>query len=91
MLMCFFGAWLRTAVRRIFFLKKTQHISIIIKMAEKFANQPLRTGAATLEEHAEHALAIIHKQELTVSEADQVMAETIQYWKDFVNAGFLKV
>ena len=42
---------------------------------------PLRADAKTVAEHAKHALAIVHKQTLSQSEADQVMTETIQYWK----------
>jgi len=51
---------------------------------------PLRSDARTLAEHAAHALSVIHKQHLSEQEADQVMNETISYWKNHVNAGFLK-
>ena len=51
---------------------------------------PLRVDAKTVQEHAAHALALVHKKVLSPAEQDQVMHETLQYWKGHVNAGFLK-
>ena len=36
------------------------------------------------------ALAIIYKKELTMEEQDTLMKETVQYWKEHVNEGFLQ-
>eukprot|EP00455_Lapot_gusevi_P021524 TRINITY_DN2256_c0_g1_i2.p1 TRINITY_DN2256_c0_g1~~TRINITY_DN2256_c0_g1_i2.p1 ORF type:complete len:531 (-),score=124.74 TRINITY_DN2256_c0_g1_i2:68-1660(-) len=51
---------------------------------------PLAKGSSSVREHAAHALSIIHKQTLSKDEADQVMNETVHYWKKHVNEGFLK-
>jgi putrescine aminotransferase len=50
----------------------------------------LRKDAKTVQEHAQHALSIIFKQQLSKAEQEQVMDETLRYWKANVNAGFLK-
>jgi len=43
----------------------------------------------TPEEHAAHALAVVHKQSLTTAEHELIVRETVKYWTDHVNVGFL--
>jgi putrescine aminotransferase len=40
-------------------------------------------------DEAKKALSIIYKKNLSESEQDQIMTQTIQYWKDHINEGFL--
>jgi putrescine aminotransferase len=42
-----------------------------------------------IEKEAQYALSIVYKKRLDKSEQDKIMLETIQYWKDHVNEGFL--
>ena len=42
-----------------------------------------------LEKEAQYALSIVHKKTLDKKEQEQIMLETIQYWKENVNEGFL--
>lgn len=42
-----------------------------------------------LENEAKNALSLVYKKKLKKEEQDEVMNQTIQYWKDHVNEGFL--
>jgi len=43
----------------------------------------------SIEKEAKNALSIIYKKELDKDEQDILMNQTIQYWKDHINEGFL--
>ena len=42
-----------------------------------------------IEKEAQYALSIVYKKRLDKKEQDQIMFETIKYWKENVNEGFL--
>ena len=42
-----------------------------------------------LEKEAQYALSIVYKKKLDKKEQDQIMFETIKYWKENINEGFL--
>ena len=47
------------------------------------------TDIKNIKKEAQYALSIVYKKFLDESEKDKIMLETIQYWKDNVNEGFL--
>jgi putrescine aminotransferase len=70
--------------------KSVRFLDRFEQFEEPTATAPLKVDSKTVQEHAAHALSLIYKHHLTPAEQDQVMDETLKYWKGHVNAGFLK-